>query len=553
MKTTVPSSPPNIGSVKFQEAIESWGKYFADSYAAKKPIDSLLSTLIEKLKSLEKKDWADWLYELKFVDEKTSSQIHEMVSKPPPESNDLGAMDCYRDAKNWALFLLVIDAVGNLENKAPTAVDDLTNWLPPRRGKHPAFVRHCWDGYFLFCRQVAIKCLGTDRSLWTMEIPDVCVNGQWLKIKPEDLEDTTSKLWRDIKGETKGFIEPRFAWHEYKMPALWQGTDKANEVNRTVAQSDNKNSETDVSTTKYSYLYFNHRLDKIIKKQKNAPIDDKKDLECSDPKAQAITTRKSAFSATKIRVAASLAFRDMGIATAKCLEFPDPQANKAQTKATSKSFSLPGLLWAMGLDGGVRLQNGKLKDIKKEFCKPSDSTQMLIKQPFYSAAEVLKAVQGEVMSKDSNKSARYAGSLRDVTTENISFVTLDKKNWAIEWDPEEEISSIKINDLPYLRLNDWEDARFYESAGGKTMPVVFHVVDEGKNEHTWTWGTSEDWGLEDDGVTQFEIRLLHDESASAFCDRESPLSLDEAKVLDMSKHDNFKDYFVLYLSFSLVT
>lgn len=429
-----------------------------------------------------------WLMQLKLLDEKTADEVEKIVSSKLPTPSDLNANPLTPNAKSWALFLLVVDALDRGEENNALTVDDLAKWVPPQRGQLPKFVRHCWDGYFLFSRQVARRLYGEDRSQWPiLDIPCVALDlkrqiTDWLAISPHDLENTKLTL-----GDTSGFIETRFARNEYQMPVLWAG----------------------------------------VKKQGD---------------------RKRAFSAINKTVDAVLNFGDMGLANCKKLEFSDP-AIATKTKTKYQSFNLPGLLWAMGLDGGMRRQNGALDRIKKAFEAERLSVfrKSEMTQPFIPAAKVMLKVQSAV-TPGNNENARFANVSQSDHLQNVHFVTLDTGSCESKWDANEQTHSIKINDFPILRLKDWGDGRFYQSAGGKTMPVVFRVENDRGEVLNWAWGNSEDWGLEDSGETRFTI-LPHDDSGSAFCNKDDTWSLHvvEAKMLDMSRSGEFEDYFVLYL------
>jgi hypothetical protein len=497
-----PSAPQTTQDMANQhaQAVRAWQQYFEPKGNVIEPAISLLSVLANTLERLSHDQWAKCLHNMKLLDASSVKTVNTMLTmRHTPQ--DLSAMDIQADAKTLALFMSVLLVLSTNGDPDLNKLDKLTGWFVQPRGRLPRFVKSCWDGYFLFARQVAWRWEGLDPQKWPMDIPGVGVTRggdatAWRVIGRHDLEDSSSPLWQELADEASGCLQTRYVWHEFQLPALWQGVDKAE-----------RGSEK--------------------------------------------------FSAVKKNVKPVLTLRDLGWQRRKALAFPPPSINQTTTPAKTNGdrfFGLPGLLWAMGLDAGLR-RNGRLQAIQQEFSAMQKFTQSMALNNmneidnFYSAVEVLPVVQTAVGGLQySNKRFVEAQAVQRMSIEESSSFSLRVHDAKWLWHEDEGSHVLHIGDAPDWRLTKWKSGAFYALAGGRTMPVVLGIEGRSGAVEEWVWGTSEQWGLSEDGSSDFEVWPWVDGTHAFYQPSQQSIHVQDAVILDMSKFGNFRrNYFVLYV------
>lgn len=480
---------------RHEQALDSWTTFLQKPDKMRPPQDSLLSCLADALRWLDSRGrrdaWGDVLTGMGLVSPEDGTEINHLLTNAHRPEDFVTSLANF-DQKTWAVFVQVVCVLG----APPDALNleqlnTMCDWVSkeqPGRGPVPRFVRRCWDGYFLYCRAVARRFLDEDRGQWTLDIPGVQASG-WRMLTRRELEDSSAWVWTDIKNCPRGRIEVRYARNEYQMPALWWAAKR-----------------TDRGSGRFS----------AVREPKRGP----------------------------------LKFRDMALASARTLAFADDK--KSQTSTKRGSFDLPGLLWAMALDGGMRRSSEFATfqtDLQKQLgAIAAPLTMNKSRSPL--ASEVLPVVKEAVASLRSHQH-RLASSEALIQTGGAVLV-LDGSESHHEWFEEDQLRAFYIQDTKSAPLSRWRGGTFFDTAGGRTMPVVFGVEDSRGNLQDWVWGSSDEWGLDDDGVTRFVVWPMVDADHTLRQAKVTPFVV-QATMLDLTGLGPFPDgYCVLFVRVSLI-
>ena len=337
-----------------------------------------------------------------------------------------------------------------------------------------------------------------------MDIPAISYDDSdgrgWHEISRAQLLSNEAEVWKDLKNASKATIQTRFACNEYQFPALWSSTDR---------QGENADRQ---------------------------------------------------FSAVLKNVEAALSAKDLGWSRVlKPLMFGEPVAAGPRIKSEKLFFGLPGLLWAMGVDGGLR-REGRLRFLQQALRDLTSRPQTVLSimsdltdKKFPIRSQVLPTVQATVIS--GSKPSRFSQPIADSSALNnaaMAMLPLDKGSVKTEWQADEGVWTWCLQDIASLPIDRWKSGAFLEQLGDKSISVVFGI--EGKNgqPQEWAWGISEDWGLDVNGRIAFDVWPLVDDG-HGFRHKNTTPHVVQSTILDMAQlGDFYEGFYVLYLQISLL-